>query len=209
MSETLQALAVELRDINSIQPYEHNPRLNDNAVDAVAVSLKEFGWRQPIVVDTDSIIIAGHTRYKAALKLGLKKVPVHIATDLSPEQVKAYRIADNKTGEIAEWDLTILPIELAELKETGLDMSVLAFSDKELTKLLNVNVSQGETDPDAVPEPPDEPITQKGDIWLLGNHRLMCGDSAKQSDFDKLLNGNKIQLLNCDPPYNVRQKYYA
>jgi hypothetical protein len=119
-----------------------------------------------------------------------------------PHRTTALRIADNKTGELAEWDLTILPIELAELKETVLDMSVLAFSDKELTKLLNVNVSQGETDPDAVPEPPDEPVTQKGDIWLLGNHRLMCSDSAKQDDFDKLLNGNKIQLCNTDPPDN-------
>jgi ParB-like chromosome segregation protein Spo0J len=99
MTDTLN---IELRDTRSITPYERNPRINDKAVDAVATSLKEFGFRQPIVVDTGNVIIAGHTRYKAALKLGLQKVPVHIATDLSPEQVKAYRIADNKTGELAE-----------------------------------------------------------------------------------------------------------
>jgi DNA modification methylase len=204
MSENLIPLTVELRDIRSISPYERNPRINDNAVDAVAASLKEFGFRQPIVVDADNIIIAGHTRYKAALKLGLQKVPVHIVTDLSPEQVKAYRIADNKTGEIAEWDLNILPIELTELKAAEFDMNVLAFSDKELTRMLNVNISQGSTEPDAVPESPDEPVTQQGDIWLLGNHRLMCGDSADKDDFSKLLNGNKIQLVNTDPPYNVK-----
>ncbi|MCL2745421.1 MAG: site-specific DNA-methyltransferase, partial [Planctomycetaceae bacterium] len=112
--------------------------------------------------------------------------------------------ADNKTGEIAEWDLTILPVELAELQSADFDMNILAFSDKELNRLLNTNLAQGKNDPDSVPEPPDEPITKKGDIWLLGNHRLMCGDSANTADFDKLLNGNRIQLVNTDPPYNIR-----
>ena len=204
MPEQTISLAVELREIRTIRPYDRNPRDNEKAVDAVAASLKEFGFRQPIVVDTDGVIIAGHTRYKAALKLGLKKVPVHTARDLSPEQVKAYRIADNKTGEIAEWDLTILPVELAELQSADFDMNILAFSDKELNRLLNTNLAQGKNDPDSVPEPPDEPITKKGDIWLLGNHRLMCGDSANTADFDKLLNGNRIQLVNTDPPYNIR-----
>ena len=130
-------LQVELRDIDSIRPYEKNPRINDKAVDAVAASLREFGFRQPIVVDADGVIIAGHTRWKAAKKLALAKIPVHVATDLTPEQVKAYRITDNKSGELADWDLEILPIELAELKETGFDMGVLAFGDKELTQMLN------------------------------------------------------------------------
>jgi DNA modification methylase len=205
MLETLsQSLTVELRDIHSIKPYERNPRINDDAVAAVASSLREFGFRQPIVVDSDGTIIAGHTRYKAALQLGLTKVPVHVAIDLTPEQVRAYRIADNKTGEIAEWDLNILPIELAELKTAEFDMSTLAFTDKELTKLLNINISHGNTEPDYVPEPPDKPITQKGDIWILGNHRLMCGDSAKRDDLDRLINNSKIQLVNTDPPYNVK-----
>ena len=198
-------LSVELRDIDSIRPYEKNPRLNDKAVDAVAASLREFGFRQPIVIDPDCVIIAGHTRYKAALKLGLKKIPVHIAVDLTPEQVRAYRLADNKTGEIAGWDMEILPIELSELKETEFDMSLLGFGEKELTQLLNIStgISQGLTDPDSVPEPPDDPVTQKGDIWILGNHRLMCGDSAKPEDVDRLLDGNIVHLVCCDPPYNV------
>jgi DNA modification methylase len=194
---------VQIQSIESVRPYHNNPRVNDGAVDAVAASIREFGFRQPIVVDADGIIIAGHTRWKAAQKLGLKNVPVHVATDLTPEQVKAYRITDNKSGELAEWDFDILPIELAELQGAGFDLDLLAFSEKELTQLLDVNVLQGQTDPDDVPEPPDEPITQKGDIWILGNHRLMCGDSANSGDVDKLLAGHSMQLCCCDPPYGV------
>ena len=195
---------IEIREIGSIRPYEQNPRLNDKAVDAVAASLREFGFRQPIVVDSAGVIIAGHTRYKAALKLGLAKVPVHVATDLTPDQVRAYRIGDNKTGEIAEWDFAILPIELAALQSAGFDLGSLAFSERELAKLLDTSVKQGLTDPDAVPEPPDDPVTQKGDLWILGDHRLLCGDSANPADIDYLLDGNVIDLVNTDPPYNVR-----
>ncbi len=199
----MKKFEVELRDLDAIKPYERNPRINDGAVAAVADSIREFGWKVPIVVEPDGVIICGHTRWKAAQQLGLKKVPVHVATDLSPEQIRAYRIADNKTGELAEWDFEILPIELAELREVGFDLELLAFDDKELTQLLDVDIKQGLTDPDAVPEPPDDPITQPGDIWILGEHRLMCGDSASESDLDKLLSNNKIGLLYCDPPYNV------
>ncbi|MBN1341568.1 MAG: ParB N-terminal domain-containing protein [Phycisphaerae bacterium] len=197
---------VELRKTDDVRPYERNPRVNDPAVDAVAASLAEFGFRQPIVVDTDGVIVAGHTRWKAAKKLGLAKVPVHVAKDLTPEQIRAYRIADNKTGELAEWDLEILPIELAELREGGFDMDVLAFDDDELAKLLTegMGVKEGLTDPDAVPEPPDEPVTQRGDLWILGEHRLLCGDSASTKDLDRLLDGATIDLVNMDPPYNVK-----
>ena len=202
---TTRTFDVELRPIDAIQPYPGNPRVNDDAVDAVAASLKEFGFRQPIVIDADGVIIAGHTRWKAARKLGLAKVPVHVATDLTPEQVRAYRITDNKTGELAEWDMEILPIELAELREGGFDMDLLAFDGEELGRLLTegAGVQQGLTDPDAVPEPPDEAITRKGDIWILGDHRLMCGDSSSPEDLDRLLDGAAIQLANTDPPYNV------
>jgi DNA modification methylase len=197
---------VELRNIEDVKPYERNPRLNDKAVNAVAASLSEFGFRQPIVVDEDGVIIAGHTRWKAATKLGLAKVPVHVATDLSPEQVRAYRLADNRTGEIAEWDLSILPIELNELREGGFDMNILAFDEVELGKLISEaqGIQEGLTDPDSIPEPPDAATTKRGDIWILGNHRLMCGDSSSEEDLDKLLNGATIDLLNMDPPYNVR-----
>ncbi len=194
---------IEIRDIDSIRPYDNNPRKNDKAVDAVAGSLREFGFRQPIVVDSDGVIIAGHTRYKAALQMGLKKVPVHVAVDLSPDQVRAYRLADNRTGELATWDYEILPIELAALQDAGYEMDILAFDDKELAQLLDSEVQQGLTDPDQVPDPPDAAITQRGDIWVLGDHRLMCGDSASAEDVDRLLDGASIQLCNTDPPYNV------
>jgi ParB-like chromosome segregation protein Spo0J len=198
---------VEIRDIETIKPYAHNPRLNDGAVDAVAASLKEFGFRQPIVVDADGIILCGHTRYKAARKLGLPKVPVHVAKDLTPEQSKAYRIADNQTADLAEWDYDILPIELADLMDAGFDMDLLGFDEKELTQLLNAEVNQGNCDPDEIPEPPDEPITQLGDLWILGNHRLLCGDAGSEADLDRLLDGNLIHLVNMDPPYNVCPMY--
>jgi len=200
----MQKFAVELRKIDDIRPYERNPRINDQAVDVVAASLAEFGFRQPIVVDEDGVIIVGHTRWKAAQKLGLAKVPVHVATGLTPQQVRAYRIADNKTGELAEWDLDILPIELKDLQQSDYDLSLLGFDETELAKMLDGDVTEGLTDPDEVPEPPDDPITQRGDIWLLGDHRLMCGDSRSVDDLDRLLDGATIDLVSMDPPYNVR-----
>ena len=167
-------------------------------------ALKEFGFRQPIVVDSDGVIICGHTRMKAARKLGLKKVPVHVATDLSPEQVKALRVADNKTGELASWDFEILPIELADLQAMEFDMLEFGFDEDELAKLLSEEeLIEGLTDPESIPEPPDEPVTQPGDLWILGDHRLLCGDSSKEADVDTLLNGNSIDMVNTDPPYNV------
>jgi len=147
-----------------------------------------------------------HTRWKAAKKLGLAKVPVHVARDLSPEQIRAYRIADNQTATLAEWDFEILPIELAELREGGFDMDLLAFDEEELARLLTegAGVQEGLTDPDDVPEPPDEAVTQPGDLWILGNHRLLCGDAGSTDDVDRLLDGAVIHLVNSDPPYNVR-----
>ena len=197
-------MKIELRKLADIRPYDKNPRLNDNAVAAVASSISEFGFRQPIVVDTDGVIICGHTRYKAAVQLGLEKVPVHTAKDLTPEQIKAYRIADNKTGELAEWNYDLLPIELGELQACNYDLGLLGFDADDLAKLLDPGVNEGLTDPDEVPEPPDEPITQPGDLWILGDHRLLCGDSSKPEDLDRLLDGAKIHLVNTDPPYNVK-----
>src|SRR5260221_12337553 len=115
---------IEWRKINDIKPYENNPRVNDAAVDAVAKSIQKFGWRQPIVVDKDGVIVVGHTRYKAALKLGLEQVPVHVANDLTPEQARAYRIADNQTASIAEWDTDLLSLELKDLESLDFDLSL-------------------------------------------------------------------------------------
>jgi len=140
---------IELRPLAEIKPYEKNPRINDAAVDAVAESIRRFGSRQPIVVDTDGVIVCGHTRWKAGQKLRLERAPVHVAKDLSPAQVRAYRIADNKTAELAEWNLDLLPIELAELQGTDIDWSLLGFDQDELAMLLDPGVKQGLTDPDA------------------------------------------------------------
>jgi DNA modification methylase len=196
-------MKIEQWKLSEITPYEHNPRQNDAAVDAVAASIKEFGFCQPIVVDTQGVIICGHTRYKAAQKLGLEKVPVHVAKDLMPAQIKAYRIGDNKTADLAVWDYELLPIELADLKGMNFDLGLLGFSPDELAELLDTGVKEGLIDPDEIPLPPDEAITKTGDLWILGNHRLLCGDSGKPEDVDRLLDGEKIQLINTDPPYNV------
>jgi hypothetical protein len=143
----------------------------------------------------------GHARWKAARKLGLERVPVHVATDLTSEQARAYRIADNQTASIATWDYDLLPLELAELQAAQFDLDLLGFSPDELTKLL---APAGLTDPDDVPEPPDEAVTQPGDLVILGNHRLLCGDSSKRADVDRLLDGATIHLVSTDPPYNVK-----
>ena len=197
-------MKIELRKLADVKPYPGNPRINDDAVDAVAASLREFGFRQPIVVDADGVIICGHTRWKAAQKLGLDKVPVHVARDLSPEQIKAYRIADNQTASLAEWNYDLLPIELGELHAANYDVGLLGFDQDELAKLLGGELQEGLTDPDEVPEPPDAAITQPGDLWILGDHRLLCGDSSKPADVDRLLDGAVIHLVNTDPPYNVK-----
>ncbi len=197
-------LNVELRPVAEIKPYDKNPRDNDAAVDAVAESIRRFGFRQPIVVDEAGVIVCGHTRWKAAQKLGLAEVPVHVARDLTPEQIRAYRIADNKTAELAEWNAELLPIELAELQGAGIDWSLLGFDVDELAKLLDPGVQAGLTDPDEVPAPPDEAVTKPGDLWVLGEHRLLCGDSSKPEDVDRLLGAQPIHLVNTDPPYNVK-----
>jgi len=197
-------MQVELRDTETIRPYEKNPRLNDQAVEAVAKSLKEFGFRQAIVVDADGVIICGHTRLKAAQKLGLKQVPVHVATDLTPAQVKAYRIADNQTATLAEWNYDLLPLELKDLQGLNFDLGLLGFDASDLATILDPDGTQGLCDPDDVPAPGDEAITKPGDLWVLGNHRLLCGDSSKAEDVDRLLDGAPVHLVNTDPPYNVR-----
>src|SRR5262249_7315519 len=155
------------------------PRHNDAAVDAVAASIREFGFRQPIVVDESGVIIVGHTRYKAGLKLGLKEVPVHVAVGLSPAQGKAYRIADNQTAQRSGWDDDKLMQELAQLKDLDIDLGLTGFSPEDLTRLLGESGDQGLTDPDSIPEPPDDAQTKPGDVCQLGNHRLLCGDSGK------------------------------
>ena len=176
-------MEVKMRSVNELRPYERNPRNNDAAVDAVAASIKEFGWRQPIVVDADGVIICGHTRFKAALKLGLSEVPVHVATDLTPQQVRAYRLADNKLAELAEWNMELLPIELSELQTMDFNMELIGFDADELQNLMHPEGTDGLTDPDAVPEVPKEAITKTGDLWLLGAY-WECEDCHKQYEYE-------------------------
>src|SRR5262249_31599430 len=132
------------------------------------------------------------------------KVPVHVAKDLTPAQIKAYRLADNQTATIAEWDMNLLPLELGELKGMDLDLDCLGFDQDELARLLAPGVAAGLCDPDEIPEPPDEATTKPGDLWMLGEHRLLCGDSSEPEDVDRLLDGAAIHLVNTDPPYNVK-----
>jgi DNA modification methylase len=195
---------VQIMKVAEVVPYDKNPRVNDSAVDAVAKSLQEFGFRQPVVVDEHNVIVVGHTRWKAAKQLGLETVPVHIAKDLTAEQARAYRIADNQTASIADWDMTLLPTELVALQELDFDLGLLGFSTDELAKIMGDGAEEGLTDPDDIPAPPDEATTQPGDLWILGEHRLLCGDSSLEADVDRLLDGATIQLVNTDPSYNVK-----
>lgn len=198
-------MKIEMRKTSEIKPYEKNPRLNDEAVDAVAASIQEFGFRQPIVVDEAGVIVVGDTRWKAAKKLGLAKVPVHVARGLTPAQIKGYRIADNATGARSEWNLDLLGIELGELQNENFDLGLLGFDPKELENL--VGGKEGLTDPDAVPEPPKKAITKRGDLWILGEHRLLCGDSTKAEDVARVMRGEKAMLCFTSPPYAQQRDY--
>lgn len=188
-------MKVQSMSITDIKPYPKNPRDNDAGVDAVANSIKEFGWQQPIVVDKDNVIIVGHTRYKAAKKLGKDKVPVVVADNLSPEQVKAYRLADNKTGELTDWDMGLLDDELGDI--TDINMSDFGF-DLDIP-----DDEEGVQEDNFDEEPPEEPKSKLGKIYQLGRHRLMCGDSTNPEMVKKLVGGVQCDLLLTDPPYNV------
>ncbi|MGC4004675.1 MAG: DNA modification methylase [Pirellulales bacterium] len=195
-------MQIELRALDTIRPYDKNPRkFGDDVVAAVATSIKEFGFRQPIVVDADGVIIIGHVQYRAALILGLDKAPIHVA-DLPAEKVRALRVADNATGELSDWDYELLPLELEHLKAANVDLGLLGFSAVDLAKILD-DVGQGLTDPDEIPDLPVEAITKRGDLIILGDHRLMCGDGANPEDVDRLVDGALIDLVHTDPPYNV------
>lgn len=181
--------------ISDLKEYDNNPRENDHAVEAVANSIKEFGFKVPVIVDSNNVIIAGHTRIKAAISLDLTEVPCIVASDLTPEQVKAFRLADNKVGEIATWDLEKLKLELENIG--GLDMSLFGFDmEPDIDEVF-------EDDFDPNDHIPEIPFTEYGDLYLLGEHRLLCGDSTKAEDIKKLVDDKVIDLVLTDPPYNV------
>ena len=186
-------MQIQYIEIDHLIPYERNPRKNDQAVDAVAASIKEFGFKVPIVIDSNNVIVAGHTRFKAAKALGMDAVPCIIADDLTDEQVRAFRLADNKTSELAEWDLDLLSIELEDI--STIDMGSFGFED-------------ATDDKEAVEDDyeitlPKEPQAKIGDIYQLGNHRVMCGDSTNEQHVAMLMEDALADNLQTDPPYNV------
>ena len=182
--------------LSEIEPYENNPRFNEDSVDRVANSIKAFGFKQPIVVDANNVIIAGHTRYKAAKQIGLSDVPVIVASDLSEDEVKAYRLADNKVGEASSWDFEALNIELSELMD--FDMGQFGFEFDSIDEASLEDIVE-----DEVPEEPENPESKLGDVYALGDHLLMCGDSTSEEDVSILMAGDKASMVFTDPPWNV------
>jgi len=192
-------------EVSALIPYAKNSRTHDDAqVAQIAASIKEFGWTNPKLIDGNKGIIAGHGRLMAARKLKMDKVPVIELNGMTDAQKKAYVIADNRLALNAGWDNAMLTIELQDLEDEGFDLSLTGFNDAELDALLNpIEETEGLTDEDAVPDVPDEPKTKLGDIYILGNHRLMCGDSCSVTDMEKLCNDRKVDMWLTDPPYNV------
>lgn len=194
-------MEIVMMNIDEIIPYENNPRKNDDAVEAVANSIKNFGFKSPIVVDANKVIVNGHTRLKASKLLGLTMVPVIIASDLTEEQCRALRLADNKTAEIASWDKKLLMQELESIDWEGLEMDMTDFGfdnifDSKPQEVTHDDFEEGQYIPAT-------PYSMQGDVYLLGRHRIMCGDSTNPEMVKTLLNGNKADMIFTDPPYNV------
>lgn len=187
-----------------LKPYARNPRRNDAAVEAVAKSIDAFGFNSPIICDENYRICVGHTRYKAAVKRGLETVPVLIVSDLTGDKFKGYNIADNQTGTIAEWDDPVLWAELQELEKAGIPADLLGFDEQELRRIL-AKAGIGGTDADDAPvgPPPEVPVTRAGDLWIMGTHRLLCGDATRAEDVARLLGDCRPFIMVTDPPYGV------
>ena len=198
-----QKLEVEYRPITALIPYARNARTHSEAqIAQIAASIREFGFTNPILVDGDNGIIAGHGRLLAARKLGMSNVPVIELAGMTEAQKRAYVIADNKLALNAGWDTEMLAIELGDLAGLGFDLSLTGFGDDELASIMNTG-NPGLTDPDEAPEVPIEPVSLPGDVWLLGKHRLVCGDSTNKDDVARALNGVTPHLMVTDPPYGV------
>ena len=197
-------MQVEQISIEKLIPYVNNARTHSDAqVAQIAASIKEFGFNNPVLIADDNSIIAGHGRVMAARKLGKDTVPAVRLSHLTEMQRKAYILADNKLALNADWDNSLLAIELADLKDLGFDTDLTGFSADEIAALMPIEVTEGLTDEDAVPEIPEEPVTRLGDVWLLGKHRVMCGDSTSIDAVDRLMQGGKADMVFTDPPYNI------
>lgn len=208
MSEQWAVHNTVIKNINDLIEYDSNPREHtQEQVEQVANSIREFGWTMPILIDETNEIIAGHGRLMAGKQLGIKEVPCIVAQGWSDEQKKAYCIADNKLTENSTWSKDFLKLNLTSLYDDEFDLALTGFSNEELAKILpDFNIDEGLTDEDDVPTPPAEPISKQGDIWVLGVHKLICGDSVVEEDYSKLMKDKKADLLLTDPPYNVDYK---
>ncbi|MCW5701965.1 MAG: site-specific DNA-methyltransferase, partial [Bradyrhizobium sp.] len=194
--------AVERRAVAALVPFARNARTHsDEQVAQIAASIREWGWTAPVLVDEAGTIIAGHGRVLAAQRLGLAEIPVMVAAGWSEAKRRAYVIADNKLALNAGWDEELLRLELGELKGLGFDLGLTGFGELELGKLLLDG--DGSADVDEAPEPPAEPISKPGDLWICGEHRVLCGDATVRADVEKLLDGELVDMAFCDPPYGV------
>ena len=191
------------RSVSSLIPYARNSRTHSEAqISQIAASIREWGWTTPVLIDEAEMIIAGHGRVLAARKLGLKEIPVMVATGWTEAQKKAYVLADNQLALNAGWDMDLLKVEMQELEGLNFDLDLIGFDEKTLAGLLN-DPTEGETDPDDTPEPPVDPVSVLGDVWILGKHRIICGSSTDAHTVETLLNGVKPHLMVTDPPYGV------
>ena len=191
--------------VGKLIPYGRNPRKNDHVIEQMAGAIQEFGFRIPIIAKSTGEVVDGHLRLKAALHLGLETVPVVLADDLTPMQIKAFRILANRSATWADWDEDLLRLELEELQLDDFDLSLTGFDDDEIAELLagQETTIEGNTDEDAAPEVPVTPVSKPGDVWLMGQHRLLCGDSTDAASYDTLLGTERVAMIFQDPPYNV------
>jgi DNA modification methylase len=200
----MPTLQISYKPTENLIPYANNSRTHsDDQINQVASSIKEFGFTNPVLIDEQGGIIAGHGRVMAAKKLGLAEVPTITLEGLTKAQVKAYVIADNQLALNSGWDVDTLKLEIETLQELDFDIDLLGFDDDFLSGLLDEEPSEGLTDDDAVPDLPDDPITVLGDVWQLGSHRLMCGDSTSIDSVEKLMDGHKADMVFTDPPYGM------
>lgn len=200
------ARRIEMWPLERLLPYDRNARTHsDEQVDQIAASIERFGFTNPVLASSDGGVIAGHGRLMAAKQLGLAEVPVVLLDHLSDEERRAYVLADNQLAMNAGWDQELLRAELGDLAELGFDLSLIGFSDEELAELLPEveELPAGDADEDEVPEAPADPVTKPGDVWLLGKHRLMCGDSSDPLCIERLMDGRQPDLVFTDPPYNI------
>ncbi|MEG3637661.1 DNA modification methylase [Magnetococcus sp. PR-3] len=201
-------LTLEQWPLERLVPYARNPRRNDDVIDRMCAAIREFGFRIPVVARSDGTVVDGHLRLKAAKQLELESVPVVLADDLTETQIKAFRILANQSANWAEWDNDLLSLELTELQDADFDLDMIGFSNEELSDLLQPLDEEGESgsgsfESESVPEPPANPVTQPGDLWILGEHRLLCGSSLNPEDVIRLMNGERAILFATDPPYLV------